>query len=218
MLWSFAWMFDEAIFLKFEHSSFAWTGLIDCGCIIPSSAISNGHFKPTCIANISSLLEARLILNTLPLMQFANSRLWPYRRYFQLHIHRIASRKGSQLHLAIANQSEYWVKYQKQSRDLNLMSPKGNIFFLLKWSEAMCSLLDLEWCAHFEHIVQSHHIICHFYVHSCYKLCHIRCGPIVGTSSSTDNFGCWIISRNCLIKLAIADHEDCHSKFHNCSN
>ena len=59
----------------------------------------------------------------------------------------------------------------------------------------MCSLLNLEWCAYFGHIVQSHHIMCHLCPFLLQALPYKVCGPIVGTSSSTDNsdnFGGWI--------------------------
>lgn len=44
------------------------------------------------------------------------------------------------------------------------------------------------------------------------------CGPLMGTSNSTNNLGCWI-TLGIVIHLAIANHEDRHFKFQNwCSD
>ena len=44
------------------------------------------------------------------------------------------------------------------------------------------------------------------------------CGsPIVGTSNSTNNFGYWIRSGNCIVWLGIVSHKDCHVKAFSCS-
>ena len=40
------------------------------------------------------------------------------------------------------------------------------------------------------------------------------CGPIMGTSNSTEILAIWS-DRYCLVQLASASHKDCHFKFQN---